>query len=109
MRRPHHTGAAFSSSTSSALITPVPLLVVLVVLVLVVLVVLVVVLLAACCPADDASASVPMVIYDARPGRQNPKSGPEVTRSTQLIDIFPTILDLAKVREGVGRGEEGGK
>ena len=38
----------------------------------------------------DASASVPMVIYDARPGRQNPKAGPTIERTTQLIDIFPT-------------------
>jgi arylsulfatase A-like enzyme len=45
----------------------------------------------------DASASVPMVIYDARPGRQNPKGGPTVRTATQLIDIFPTILTLAKV------------
>jgi arylsulfatase A-like enzyme len=45
----------------------------------------------------DASASVPMVIYDGRPGRQNPKAGPEIMRPTQLIDIFPTILTYAKV------------
>ena len=39
----------------------------------------------------DASASVPMVIYDARPGRQNPTAGPTIERTTQLIDIFPTL------------------
>ena len=45
----------------------------------------------------DASASVPMIIHDARPGRQNPKSGPEIEHPTQLIDIFPTILTLVQV------------
>ena len=45
----------------------------------------------------DASASVPMIIHDARPGRQNPKAGPEIEHPTQLIDIFPTILTLVQV------------
>eukprot|EP01047_Picozoa_sp_COSAG01_P015704 COSAG01_NODE_790_length_13572_cov_4.015587_8_plen_496_part_00 len=47
----------------------------------------------------DASASVPMIIHDARPGRQNPKLGPEIHHPTQLIDIFPTILTLVQVPE----------
>ena len=50
-----------------------------------------------CPPQYDASASVPMIIYDARPGRQYPASGPEVAHPTQLIDIFPTLLTLAEV------------
>eukprot|EP01047_Picozoa_sp_COSAG01_P071296 COSAG01_NODE_11028_length_2024_cov_1.436364_2_plen_384_part_00 len=45
----------------------------------------------------DASASVPMIIHDARPGRQNPKLGPTILHPTQLIDLFPTILTLAQV------------
>jgi arylsulfatase A-like enzyme len=47
----------------------------------------------------DASASVPMIIHDARPGRQNPTAGPEISHPTQLIDIYPTILTLAQVPE----------
>jgi arylsulfatase A-like enzyme len=44
----------------------------------------------------DASASVPMVIYDGRPGRQF--STPQVvTATTQLIDIFPTIMELTQL------------
>jgi hypothetical protein len=46
----------------------------------------------------DASASVPMIMYDARPGKQFPKENPkQVYDPTQLIDIFPTILMLAEV------------
>eukprot|EP01050_Picozoa_sp_SAG11_P014342 SAG11_NODE_1756_length_4309_cov_2.250594_1_plen_709_part_00 len=46
----------------------------------------------------DASASVPMIMYDARPGKQFPKGNPkQVYDPTQLIDIFPTILTLAEV------------
>ena len=44
----------------------------------------------------DASASVPMVIFDGRPGRQF-KGGKVVTTTTQLIDIMPTILELAEM------------
>ena len=41
----------------------------------------------------DASASVPMVIADGRfPDRRSVSTTP-----TQLIDVFPTILDLAGV------------
>ena len=44
----------------------------------------------------DASASVPMVIYDGRPGHQF--DGPRVIdQPTQLIDLFPTIAELARV------------
>ncbi len=65
--------------------------------------------LTACCASQkqqfykmvpyDASASVPMIIHDARPGRQNPSAGPEIQHPTQLIDIYPTILTLAQVPE----------
>eukprot|EP00050_Salpingoeca_kvevrii_P013915 m.31660 g.31660 ORF g.31660 m.31660 type:complete len:579 (-) comp5385_c0_seq1:1640-3376(-) len=42
----------------------------------------------------QASASVPMVIYDGR----NPLSSPiTVDQPTQLIDIFPTVMELAGV------------
>jgi arylsulfatase A-like enzyme len=44
----------------------------------------------------DASASVPMVIYDGRPGRQF-RVGKVVSDTTQLIDIFPTIMELCHV------------
>jgi arylsulfatase A-like enzyme len=44
----------------------------------------------------DPSASVPMVIYDGRPGRTMPAAR-VVTAPTQLIDIFPTIMDYAQV------------
>jgi arylsulfatase A-like enzyme len=44
----------------------------------------------------DASASVPMAIFDGRPGRQF--STPQVvTATTQLIDIFPTIMELTQL------------
>ena len=44
----------------------------------------------------DASASVPMVILDGRPGRR--LASPRVIDTpTQLIDLFPTILELAAV------------
>lgn len=43
----------------------------------------------------DASASVPMVIYDGRP--QNSIAPRIVKTPTQLIDIFPTIMDYAQV------------
>ena len=46
----------------------------------------------------DASASVPMVIYDGRPGRTLPARR-VVDSPTQLIDIFPTILELAEVEQ----------
>ena len=44
----------------------------------------------------DPSASVPMVISDGRPGQRldHPKV---VSEPTQLIDLMPTILDLAQV------------
>jgi len=42
----------------------------------------------------DASASVPMVIYD---GRHSLAAGKVVTNTTQLIDIFPTVMDLAGI------------
>jgi len=45
----------------------------------------------------DASASVPMVIYDGRPGHQTKTPMTNVDSPTQLIDIFPTILELAQV------------
>ena len=45
----------------------------------------------------DASASVPMIIYDGRPGRQTTSPMTNVDMPTQLIDIFPTILELAQV------------
>ena len=45
----------------------------------------------------DASASVPMVIYDGR----NPLDAPAVvTAPTQLIDLFPTFLELAHAPKG---------
>jgi len=44
----------------------------------------------------DASASVPMVIFDGRPGHRLP-SPRVIDTPTQLIDIFPTILELAAV------------
>jgi len=44
----------------------------------------------------EASSSVPMVIYDGRAGRQYSKSQ-IIKNTTQLIDIFPTVLDLASV------------
>jgi choline-sulfatase len=47
----------------------------------------------------DASASVPMVIYDGRPGRQF-KTPVVVNTTTQLIDIFPTILELSETDKG---------
>ena len=47
----------------------------------------------------DASASVPMIIHDARPGRQNPSAGPEIYHPTQLIDIYPTLVELCKLPE----------
>lgn len=45
----------------------------------------------------DPSASVPMVIYDARPNHALP-APKVVTDPTQLIDIFPTIMELAQAR-----------
>jgi len=45
----------------------------------------------------DASASVPMVIFDGRPGRT--LATKVVTDPTQLIDIYPTILELAQVEK----------
>lgn len=38
----------------------------------------------------DPSASVPMVVFDGRPGRPLP-SPKVVDEPTQLIDIFPTV------------------
>ena len=44
----------------------------------------------------DASASVPMVIYDGRP--EKTLTSPRVIMEpTQLIDIFPTVMDYAQV------------
>jgi arylsulfatase K len=45
----------------------------------------------------DASASVPMVIFDGRPGKQTPSPLTNIDVPTQLIDIFPTILEFAEV------------
>ena len=46
----------------------------------------------------DASASVPMVILDGRPGRR--LASPAVVDSpTQLIDLYQTILELAQVAD----------
>lgn len=46
----------------------------------------------------EASASVPMVIYDGR--RAHQQSGSIVdTVPTQLIDIFPTVMDYAAVSQ----------
>eukprot|EP00656_Telonema_subtile_P028988 TRINITY_DN3180_c0_g1_i4.p1 TRINITY_DN3180_c0_g1~~TRINITY_DN3180_c0_g1_i4.p1 ORF type:complete len:421 (+),score=103.57 TRINITY_DN3180_c0_g1_i4:336-1598(+) len=42
----------------------------------------------------DASASVPMVVLD---GRNPIPGGRVITSTTQLIDIFPSIMELAKV------------
>eukprot|EP00658_Telonema_sp_P-2_P002081 TRINITY_DN10789_c0_g1_i3.p1 TRINITY_DN10789_c0_g1~~TRINITY_DN10789_c0_g1_i3.p1 ORF type:complete len:445 (-),score=109.41 TRINITY_DN10789_c0_g1_i3:301-1506(-) len=44
----------------------------------------------------DASASVPMVIFDGRNPLQN---GRVITDTTQLIDIFPTVMELAGVND----------
>lgn len=44
----------------------------------------------------DPSSSVPMVIFDGRPNQTLP-SPKVVTEPTQLIDIFPTIMDYAQV------------
>jgi len=44
----------------------------------------------------EASASVPMVIADGRSLAQA-GGGHRVNRPTQLIDIFPTVMDLAQV------------
>ena len=46
----------------------------------------------------DASASVPMVIYDGRPGKQVP-GGKVISTTSQLIDIFPTVLEFAQIKE----------
>jgi arylsulfatase A-like enzyme len=44
----------------------------------------------------EASSSVPMVIFDGRPGK--PLAAPRVVMEpSQLIDIFPTIMDYAEV------------
>lgn len=43
----------------------------------------------------DASASVPMVIFDGREGRSLPTK--VIQDTTQLIDIFPTIMEFAQV------------
>ena len=45
----------------------------------------------------DASASVPMVVYDGRPGKQVANGGYIIDITTQLIDIFPTIMEFAQV------------
>lgn len=49
----------------------------------------------------DASASVPMVIFDGRlpRGHDNDVTNKVVMRPTQLIDIMPTILEYAQVSE----------
>jgi len=44
----------------------------------------------------DASACVPMVMFDGRPGKQI-HGGKVITTMTQLIDIFPTVMELAGV------------
>ena len=44
----------------------------------------------------DASASVPMVIYDGRSGI-NKRKNKIITEPTQLIDIFPTVMEYAGV------------
>ena len=46
----------------------------------------------------DASASVPMVIYDGRNGI-NKRSNKIITAPTQLIDIFPTVMEYANVEK----------
>ncbi len=46
----------------------------------------------------EASASVPMVIYDGRDGK-NKRQNKVITAPTQLIDIFPTIMEYANVKE----------
>lgn len=53
----------------------------------------------------EASASVPMVVYDARPGKQVPNGGYIIDATTQLIDIFPTIMQYAQIP--VSRWPEG--
>jgi hypothetical protein len=46
----------------------------------------------------DGSARVPMVMYD---GRQPVTGGRVVTSMTSLIDVFPTIMELAAVPVGM--------
>jgi arylsulfatase A-like enzyme len=53
----------------------------------------------------DASASVPMIIYDGRPGHQTATPMTNVDLPTQLIDIFPTILELAQVEKSAWPAE----
>merc|ERR1712188_157847 len=46
----------------------------------------------------EASSSVPMVIHDGRSDRREYGSDPQIIReTTQLIDIFPTVMDLASI------------
>eukprot|EP00945_MAST-04E_sp_MAST-4E-sp1_P001541 g1541.t1 len=53
----------------------------------------------------DASASVPMIIFD---GRRANKGNKVITSPTQLIDIYPTVMEYANVHpENIPSGLDG--